>query len=351
MTFSHRMTKINNIFMPNLLCCPHCKGELTFATTQVNCNTCQQSWPQILGIPDFRDPNILYVQQDLVQAEALMAEFTTKSRAELVELSVKLGSFYHDDQASAKLQQQRIRGRQQWQINSHVIDTRLTQLSALIPLTTSHVAADVGCGSGSHLPALSQRYEQVVGMDAALAELILAKKLLVELGIENVQLACAFAEQLPFKTQSIDLAVSLYVLEHVHSAQLSLAEVYRALKPQGHFYFAVPFRYTLIPPEPHTHVWWVGWLPRQWQTRYVQYFRPNFDFDSIHLFSYHEINRLAQTIAPNQVQFFDPGFDRRFPPVQQNQRAWQLLQYSPLLLKIARFIFRRSIHAIVTRLS
>lgn len=333
-----------------VLCCPECDGRLDLGQTQAQCLECGRQWPALLGIPDFREREGSYIQRDLEQAETLVAAFASNHRAELVVMSVELGSFYQDEQASSNLRWQRIRNRQQWQANSWGIAARLDQLKSSISFQHNDVAVDVGCGSGSHLPALAERYRQVVGVDASLSELILAKKLLEETGLTNVRLACAFAEQLPIMTQTVDFAMALYVLEHVMSASVSLAEVYRIHKPGGHFYFAVPFRYTWVPPEPHTHVWWVGWLPRRWQAGYVQVFKPNFDFEKIHLFSFGEIAGLAARLGHNRLQFFDPGFDHRFPPVRQKQRLWKFLSKSGLLLALAKIFFRQSIHAIMTRL-
>jgi SAM-dependent methyltransferase len=335
----------------SVLCCLKCGGDLEVGQSQVQCLECDRQWPALLGIPDFRERGGNYIRRDLEQAEALAEAFASKNRNELVVLSVEMGSFYQDEKASSNLRLQRIRNRQQWQTNSQVIATRLTQLKSLISFQHKNVAADVGCGSGSYLPALSEQYQQVVGVDASMSELILARKLLEETGLTNVRLACTFAENLPIRTQTVDFGMALYVLEHVISAPESLTEIFRILKPGGHFYFAVPFRYTWVPPEPHTHVWWVGWLPRRWQAGYVRFFKPDFDFEKIHLFSFREIGILAARLGHNRLQFFDPGFDRSFPPARyKQQRLWKFLSKFGPLLALVKIFFRQSIHAIMTRL-
>lgn len=51
----------------------------------------------------------------------------------------------------------------------------------------------------------------------------------------------AFAEYLPFPDESFDVVIMQEVLEHVMDLDKSLREARRVLKPEGHFYFQVPF--------------------------------------------------------------------------------------------------------------
>jgi ubiquinone/menaquinone biosynthesis C-methylase UbiE len=58
------------------------------------------------------------------------------------------------------------------------------------------VALDIGCGIGGGLLALAQDYECVVGLDISLSSLLIARKVLEEAGLTNVQLVHASAHQL-----------------------------------------------------------------------------------------------------------------------------------------------------------
>jgi ubiquinone/menaquinone biosynthesis C-methylase UbiE len=313
------------------------------------CSSCGAEWPALRGIPDFRDRSGAYVARDLEQAAALDAAYEDNNRDRLVELSADMGSFYHDRKATPKLRKQRISIRQDWQAGARTVAARLEQISRFFAEDTRQTALDVGAGSGLQLTALADRYREVVGIDASMSELILARKLLDEQAVPNVTLACAYAEQLPLEADTADFVVSMYVLEHVGSAETAMTQVGRVLKPGGSFYFAVPFRYTWIPPEPHTHVWWVGWLPRAWQPAYVRLFKPGFDFQSIHLFSFGELRRLAQGFPDARLFFFNPGFQADFPPVETRRRQrWERLNKFGILLSLAGFFLRRSIHAVLT---
>lgn len=51
----------------------------------------------------------------------------------------------------------------------------------------------------------------------------------------------ADGHHLPFKNNIFDAVISEAVLEHVHSPQVVLSEIYRALRPGGYICIAVPF--------------------------------------------------------------------------------------------------------------
>src|SRR5205823_9422933 len=50
----------------------------------------------------------------------------------------------------------------------------------------------------------------------------------------------AAGEQLPFAAATFDMAVSVWVIEHLEAPERVFAEVARVLKPGGHFVFLTP---------------------------------------------------------------------------------------------------------------
>jgi SAM-dependent methyltransferase len=50
-----------------------------------------------------------------------------------------------------------------------------------------------------------------------------------------------FNSILPFKDDSVDLLVSVAVLEHMHNARLAVSEMFRCIKPGGELLVYVPF--------------------------------------------------------------------------------------------------------------
>lgn len=93
---------------------------------------------------------------------------------------------------------------------------------------------DVGCGAGNMLQALRQHSRFSVGVDSAYKALQFSKKD----GVHIV--AQADALSLCFPDHTFDFVTVLDVLEHCEDDLLSLAEVYRVLKPGGVVILTVP---------------------------------------------------------------------------------------------------------------
>ncbi len=73
-------------------------------------------------------------------------------------------------------------------------------------------------------------------------------------------LLAACGESIPLPPQSVDLVVSLQVLEHVRNPEQVLAEAWRVLRPGGHFYLAC--ENYLAFWEPHYCVPWLPLMPK-----------------------------------------------------------------------------------------
>jgi SAM-dependent methyltransferase len=131
-------------------------------------------------------------------------------------------------------------------------------------------ALELGCGTGGMVCILAQKFDRVVGLDAALDKLILAKKLTEQSHCINATFVCAYAGHLPFAHQTFSLVCAHDVIEHVGDQLRSLLQVRRTLETHGCFYFTIPNRYSLVGPEPHVGVWGVGFLPRRWASYYVK---------------------------------------------------------------------------------
>ena len=73
---------------------------------------------------------------------------------------------------------------------------------------------------------------------------------------------------MPVASNSVDLIVSLQVLEHVQSPHRVIEEAYRVLKPGGHFFFA--YENYLSFYEPHYRVRWLPLLPKPLGAAYLR---------------------------------------------------------------------------------
>ena len=110
-------------------------------------------------------------------------------------------------------------------------------------------------------------------------------------------LAGARGEAIPQPSSSFDAVVSLQVLEHVDDAQKVLAEVWRVLKPGGHFYLAcenyLAFR------EGHYRVPWLPLLPKRVGALYLRAIgrSPQFLLEAVNYVTYPGILRACHRLG------------------------------------------------------
>lgn len=112
---------------------------------------------------------------------------------------------------------------------------------------------DIGCGFGWFVNyALTYRVRKITGLDTSKDVLRVAKRI----KRPSVDFVVGSATHLPFKNTSFDTVVSWEVIEHVpkYTEPLMFAEVYRVLKPKGHFFCSTQHANvfaTLLDPA-----WW-----------------------------------------------------------------------------------------------
>jgi ubiquinone/menaquinone biosynthesis C-methylase UbiE len=92
---------------------------------------------------------------------------------------------------------------------------------------------DVGCGTGRWSKYLVNKVGSISLVDPSKAILV-ADKLLSE--NNNVQLAKAYANDLPFAENSFDMVMSIGVLHHIPDTLSAMKECVKRVKPGGYFY-------------------------------------------------------------------------------------------------------------------
>jgi SAM-dependent methyltransferase len=111
---------------------------------------------------------------------------------------------------------------------------KLRLLEASLPLDSTRVALDLGCAQGILSYFARKRGGFWVSADEDQANLIAARDILKK-GLVRLR-----GEALPFRGRSFDTALCLDYLEHIDNDEGALAEIARALKPNGEFILVTP---------------------------------------------------------------------------------------------------------------
>ncbi|TKG69981.1 class I SAM-dependent methyltransferase [Prauserella endophytica] len=101
---------------------------------------------------------------------------------------------------------------------------------------------DVGCGRGAITLSLGTAAHpiSVLGVDADVAEVALARKSAERARVSTVDFIAACPEGLPLPSSSVDVVFSHALLEHVPQPQAVLAECARVLRPGGTLAVSTP---------------------------------------------------------------------------------------------------------------
>lgn len=276
-------------------CCPKCKGALDSSTdagaiVEYACTRCATVYPVICGIGDFRvyqDPYI-DIAADRAKGLKLAEKAQSMTCAQLVAYYYSITLEVPDDLA-------------QYYLRHHLAGTvrgsgllrRLREYDMPLP-QPQNTLVDLGCGTGGFLSAAARETKaKLVGVDIAFRWLVVARKRLQELGIENVTLICACADYMPFSDGTFDYITAENLIEHVRDQSGLFAEIARTRKPGGQFYARTVNRFA-PGPEPHVGVWGVGYLPRRFMDPYVRAIK-SIPYEHIHLQSCCELRASIQS--------------------------------------------------------
>jgi SAM-dependent methyltransferase len=101
---------------------------------------------------------------------------------------------------------------------------------------------DLGCGNGRHVVALTTLGFRVIGLDISRTGLKLSQQWLQESQQQADLIQADTRYPLPIRDNSLDGLLSTQVIHHAlqTEVQLSIAEIYRVLKPSGLAFVTVP---------------------------------------------------------------------------------------------------------------
>jgi SAM-dependent methyltransferase len=271
--------------------CPRCRSALQVEPDRYGCGACGSEYPLIGGIPDFRvcADSYLSIEEDRAKALQLAEKAELLPFAELVRFYYQITPEVPPDLAARYLAH-------------HLAGERrgeaILQRMARYGLDGQGVLLDAGCGSAGFLAAARRRgLGPSFGIDIALRWLVIARRRLTDLGLQNVHLAAGCADHLPFADGRFGLVVAENLLEHSRQSGAVLAELTRVRRRDGSFLARCVNRFA-PGPEPHVGVWGVGFVPRRWQNRFVRW-RRGIPYEHVHLPSWpslwRDLRRAGQT--------------------------------------------------------
>lgn len=240
------------------LVCPFCRGDLCEAVageeSNLTCRGCGRTFPVICGIPDLRvlpDPYISF-EGDRTKARMLYSRFGDLDFAGIIAL------YYH---ITPETPAHDVRANTARLLNGVAkAESTLEGWSASFGEVRGQSLLDVGCGTAPLLAASQPRFARAIGIDVGLRWLVVAKRRLLELGLD-IPLVAACGEALPFRDGTFDAVSMDSFLEICRDGDAALREACRVLRPSGSLLVSTPNKFS-IGPDPHIGVPGGGFLPQ-----------------------------------------------------------------------------------------
>lgn len=124
-----------------------------------------------------------------------------------------------------------------WRRVSNVVNSFKEELST--EKTTEWQVLDLGCGDGYHLMLLSSLEEirdtkvHFHGIDISPTNIMLAKQVAQDLGLENITFEIGDIENMGFLHSKFDIIINTDVIEHLVAPKEFVQSLFRAVKPGG----------------------------------------------------------------------------------------------------------------------
>jgi SAM-dependent methyltransferase len=181
---------------------------------------------------------------------------------------------------------------------------------------------DLGAGLGGLAVEIARRGAKLIAIEPGAAWRRVAAARLAALGKGTI--IGAVGEHLPLVDNSIDLIVSLQVLEHVQNPGLVIGEAFRVLKPGGYIYIA--YENYLSFWEPHYRVRWLPLLSKSIGATYLKLLgrNPRFLMESVTYTTFPVVRRafLRSGFECMRVQ----EYKRSLRSQEKTNLKWRLLK-------------------------
>lgn len=313
--------------------CPLCRGRLSVIANGYECSSCRKSYLLYHGIPDFRvfPDSFLSYREDYERTDIVIAALEKFNLEELLE---HYWSF--SDITPAALRPKFVRSALLGEHRAH----RTLEILERHDIDSTKKVLEIGAGTGDFLAAAAGTFKQVIGIDIAMRWLHVSRRRFMDKGLPVPPLVCCCAEFLPFADNTFDSIVSTSTFEFVKDQSKVLAECTRTLTENGVLYLNSANRFSL-GKDPYSYLFGVGFLPRDWQARYV-YRRRGASYENIKTFSYREMKMLLEKFfvikEVSLPEIPDLALNKFNSAMRLQIRAYQLLKKNPLSSFLLRWI-------------
>ncbi len=123
-------------------------------------------------------------------------------------------------------------------------EANLEFLGRAFPLSKDHRILEIGSGTGALLNYLYRTGFDIRGINTDQQEIDASRTMYGELPYENMS-----GEAMQFPDESFDVVLSFDVFEHIPDSDRHLREIWRVLKPAGHYLLQTPNKWTNLPFE------------------------------------------------------------------------------------------------------
>ena len=93
------------------------------------------------------------------------------------------------------------------------------------------VVADIGCGTGDSLLALSPHIQKLIALDRSSEMLSIARQRTAHLS--NITFKQGSLGALPVDSKSVDIAICILIFHHISNISVALQDIHRILQPGG----------------------------------------------------------------------------------------------------------------------
>ncbi|MEK7572842.1 MAG: methyltransferase domain-containing protein [Patescibacteria group bacterium] len=195
------------------LCCPDCRGDLSFNNKHLTCKQCKKQYPLIGEIP--------------ILLPLLMKDDVRLSQQKWEE---EYGKTLHKNKM-IKLKKD---------FENTYLESTMKYMRQIFRSSNNKKYLEIGCGPFFIGRELAKRGAFAVGIDYSMGALRLAKFYLEEGGLENYLLVCGDITKMPFKQGVFDLLYGGGVIEHFKDTVPVVKENFRVLKKGGVAFNTVP---------------------------------------------------------------------------------------------------------------